>query len=290
MPKVLGLGIATIDYIVSVDKFPNPDDKIRSENWSIEGGGNCANTLVALSRLGIQTSILTKIGTDSIGKHIKESLNKEDVSTENLHQSGDASPYSFIIVDTNQNTRTIIHHPGALYSDDIPFNDNSLDNVDLLYLDGRFYKTAKQLALNAKKQEIPIVLEAERTGLYVEDILQFVDVVITSERYHHDYFGNNHFKANLERMIAQGPSIAITTLGEKGSIARMPDQTILVDAYKTEVVDTTGAGDAFIAGFIYGYIKDWNIKRCLDFASKLSAKKCQEIGCRKGLPYLNDIE
>jgi len=86
--KVLGLGIATIDYIFVVPQFPKPNEKIRCVEFEIQGGGNCANTLTTLSRLGLATEIITKIGNDNIGNQIKETLEKEGILTKYLIQEG----------------------------------------------------------------------------------------------------------------------------------------------------------------------------------------------------------
>ena len=200
--KVLGFGIATIDYIFVVPKFPAPNEKIRCLEFEIQGGGNCANTLTTLSRLGLVTEIITKIGADNIGNQIKESLEKEGISTKYVIQEGKSSPVSTVIVDPNNNTRTIIHKPGLPYTDNIFTDEHVLTNVNLLYLDGRFSESAKILAKKAMEAQIYVVAEAERVGLGVEDLFKYANCVITSENFHTEFFSDTNIEKNLVVLLA----------------------------------------------------------------------------------------
>ena len=79
------------------------------------------------------------------------------------------------------------------------------------------------------------------------------------------------------------------TLGERGSISFVHDEIIEVPAFKVEVADTTGAGDVFHGGYVYGLLKGWSINDCVRFGSAVAAIKCREIGGRAGIPSLNDV-
>jgi sugar/nucleoside kinase (ribokinase family) len=286
---VLGIGIATVDYLLTVPRYPSKDTKSHCSSFITEGGGNCANTMVALSRLGVKTFILTCVGNDNVGMQIKTSLQKEDVVTDYIIEKGKQSPLSIIIVGKDDTSRTIIHRSGGDYTKALPCRDTILEGIDLLYCDGRFSATAEKLAHAARKKGIRMVVEAERTGLDVEKLFCFADILITSKNYHMQAFGTEHFKENMKMLTTKGPRLVITTLGAQGCLCMTGKELLKKPSVKTKVVDTTGAGDAFIAGIIYGILHGWKIEKSLHFASQVAAFKCRKPGARAGLPYKGEI-
>jgi hypothetical protein len=111
---VLGVGVAAVDFVAAVSAFPNPDDKIRSTSLTVAGGGNAANTLVALRRLGMPTALATHLGQDGNGQQIKAELASEGVDVARcVSSAGLTSPFTYIIVDESAATRTCIHTPIA---------------------------------------------------------------------------------------------------------------------------------------------------------------------------------
>ncbi|MBI9087440.1 MAG: carbohydrate kinase family protein [Desulfobacterales bacterium] len=285
--RVLGMGTACMDYLVSVHDFPEENSQVYTETFEVQGGGNCGNTLVALSRLGIEAAIVTRIGTDAVGRQIHHSLKSEGVDTGFVIETDDRSPMSFIVVNDRNDTRTVIHRKGVGYGLPMDVHPSWLDNVDLLYLGGRF-DAETVVAAEAKKRGIEIVVEAEHANTFADQLFAHADVVITAQAYHHQHFGNDHYVKNLERIIAMGPGIAVVTCGEKGAVLVSDDGVIEMKAFDISAVDTTGAGDAFAAGFIYGCLHRWPLENRLWFAQRMAAHQCTFFGARKGLAKQND--
>ncbi|MFH0875987.1 MAG: PfkB family carbohydrate kinase [archaeon] len=94
---VLGLGVSTIDYIAFVDRFPSPDEKLRISELCIDGGGNCANTLSGLKKLGINTKIITAVGNDRFALEIIDTLEKEGIDINNITKKNTCSPFSLLL-------------------------------------------------------------------------------------------------------------------------------------------------------------------------------------------------
>ena len=287
--SVLGIGIATMDYLLTVPAYPAKDTKIHCTSWIKQGGGNCANTLVALSRLGMNTHMYTCIGKDSVGNEIKKSLETEGVSTDYIIESGDTSPLSVVIVGSEDNSRTIIHRQGAHYRYPLPLDKTILQNKDLLFCDGRFAPAALPYAIEAREQNIPVFVEAEKHEADIEKLIPYGDILVISRDYYNEVFGDKNFQLNLARLQNKGPGIIILTLGEQGSLCYTGKTLIQQKSHETKVVDTTGAGDAFNAGFIFGIVHKWSIDKCLNFASRIAAIKCTKPGARSGLPYTDDV-
>jgi hypothetical protein len=99
-PTVVGVGGVGIDYLASVANFPKPDQKMRTENLEIQGGGNCGNALTGLSRLGVNAKVFSAIGDDAFGDAVREELEQDGVDVTFLQsEAGSATPFTFIIVD-----------------------------------------------------------------------------------------------------------------------------------------------------------------------------------------------
>src|SRR3989344_753378 len=283
---VVGLGVATMDYLIGASKFLQEDTKGEFDSFKKSGGGNCANTLTALKRLGVkEIRFITALGGDKTGDEIVEDLQKEGVDSKYVNRIGEDSSSSHIIVAREKSTRTVYHKRGVSYEQEIKFPDSVLDSANWLHLDGRFGKSALRVAEMANGRKIPLSVECERTGLGVEELFKYAKIVVTSRKYHQQKFENENFKDNLQSIVEQGPEIAITTLGKEGAVLRTKRDFIKVETYPVEVVDTTGAGDAFIGGYIFGHLNGFDYEKSMKFACWVAGKKCEKQGAREGLPY-----
>lgn len=152
---VLGVGSVAVDILVTVDSYPNPDDKIRSTRLKVQGGGNAGNALTCAARLGLNARLISKIADDAQGRGILE-LQADSVDTSFLVVSKDGnSPFTYIIVDNETKTRTCIHTPGfpPMIPDDLSKSNLSaaLDGVRLLYSDVRLHETAIVIAQECRQ-------------------------------------------------------------------------------------------------------------------------------------------
>jgi len=135
-PTILSVGVIALDLIAEVATFPNPDDKIRTLSLETNGGGNALNAMVCASRLGIQTSIVTKLGKDSRGEQIIDICKKEGIQTNHvILQEGLNSPFTYVIVDKSSQTRTCIHTACAELTVQEIYPELLLLETSLLYLD-----------------------------------------------------------------------------------------------------------------------------------------------------------
>jgi sugar/nucleoside kinase (ribokinase family) len=282
-PTILGMGVSTIDYLCVLDHFPNPDEKVRAINFQLEGGGNTANTLVALARLGCQAKILSRVGRDVFGMQCMDLFKKEGVDIRLLQVDEVPTPFSIILVDTSQNTRTVIHcsKPATIH---YTFHPHHLDNVDLLYADGRNIDAYATLITAASQRNIKIAIEAERKNLSSSQYFSLANVVFATPQFHREYFGNEAYETNLDAILSMGPDIAITTLGSEGVIVKTKEEMIRKKAPLIQPVDTTGAGDAFNAAFLYGLLHHDSLQETALFATRYAAESCKKLGPREGLP------
>jgi sugar/nucleoside kinase (ribokinase family) len=265
-----------------------PDDKIKSTSLSVMGGGNAANTLTAIRRLGMPSAMLTKLGKDSNGDIIRSELEAEGVDTSMcVRQAGLSSPFTYIIVDEMTRTRTCVHTPiqQELTPEEIP--PTALDGVACLHCDSRSTIAAIAVAKQANERGIPVALDIEKERPHVGQLLPLADWIFTNTRYPSIFApGSESLEQGMAALLEHGrANLVATTLGEEGSVLmqragggggevavgeahddistavyREGVRTYHVTRCKShspgQVVDTTGAGDAYIGAMITGEAKN----------------------------------
>ena len=244
-PRVVGVGSAGVDYLASIAAFPKPDQKLRTDAFETQGGGNCGNALTAVARLGLRPSILTKLSDDGAGKAILDELRDDGVDTAHVViEPGKSSPFTYIIVDREGSTRTCIHTPGPEFAPkEMPAAaiDRLLDGASLCYFDGRLTEVAIEVAKVAKARGVPVLVEGERLRDNLPTLLAMGDYVCTSANYPQDSNPDvEGFEAAMVAMASKLPDAKaiVTTLGSRGAVC-----LARVDAEESKEVKTGSLAD-----------------------------------------------
>lgn len=286
--KVIGLGQCAYDYLFVTDSFPVPDTKKEVLEWTNAGGGPVATALVGLARLGIDCSYHGIVGDDEAGERIRESLLDENINTEGLIKRwGADSQVAFIAIEKESGKRTIFwKRPSGdpLSPDELPHH--FLNGADFLLIDGLMAAASMHAAKKAREKGIPIMLDAGRVREGMIELAHISDYVVGSEEFARGLVKEESFtpEAAIEHMRSFGAKAATITLGDKGSITLYNDHIFRIPAFKVDAVDTTGAGDVFHAGYIFGLLHEWDMEKVLRFASAFAALKCRKLGGRAGIP------
>ncbi len=320
-PKVWGLGAACIDILVTVREFPQPGLKLRSERCIRQGGGNAANTMTALSRLGVRTCMLSKIGSDANGDDVVQGLENELVSTQYIVRYDGPTGFSYVIVEELFPTRTCIHTYAeeVLVPEDLPeCGVLQAEGVDLVHLDSRMTVAAIELAKQAQSQSIPVTLDVEKDRPHLADLLPLVDYIITKTDFILKYTGAVNLLDGMVKLLqsSQKVKVIITTLGSEGSVALFRNDllwpggsqtTTELEVYNqgldlcilrssahplpkgSHIVDTTGAGDAYIGGFIKGVLSHLTIDKAMALAGYMATQNILCLGARGGMRSLEDV-
>lgn len=288
---VVGIGQCSWDYLAVVDSFPAADTKKEVLRWEEQGGGPVATALVTLSRLGVQCRFHGVVGADDAGEKIRRSLTKENIDVSGLSKRDKAqSQMAFIAIEKNRGTRTIFwKRPSGQELTPDELGSRFLEKSVFVLLDGLMRDVSLYAAERAHHLNIPVMLDAGRVREGMLDIAAGCDYVVASEEFARDLGWNGnpaHFRQTIREL---GFRVTTITLGERGSVTFAEDEIIEVPAFKVHVVDTTGAGDVFHGGYIYGLLQGWNIRECVKFGSAVAALKCREIGGRAGIPSLNEV-
>ena len=288
---VTGLGQCSLDYLSLVDVYPRINTKQEVLQWHEQGGGPVATALVTLSRLGISCCFHGITGDDEAGRKIRQSLADEGIDVKGLVQRDDSSSQvAFIAVEKSSGSRTIFwRRPSgkALQSDELA--EDFLCGSGLLLIDGLMMDVSLAAVKRARDMNIPVLLDAGSARPGMSELARRCDYVVASEVFAEGLGWELTPQALLDESEALGLKALTITLGEEGSITAADGRIIRMPAFKIEAVDTTGAGDVFHGGYIFGLLHAWDLERVVRFASAVAAIKCRQIGGRTGIPRLNEV-
>lgn len=284
---VVGCGYACIDFLGTVPHFPEIDTKLDLTTLTIQGGGPVATALVALARLGARTLFLGKVGSDDFGRQILEGLKAEHVAVEATVATDQTSPFAFVLV-TPDSRRTVVWTRGTA-----PLLSPGEVDADLitsgrvLILDDIEIPAGIRAAEIARESGIPVILGAGTPRAGIEQLIRLSDEVVMAEKFPFRLTGERDHHQALAAILKLGPKRATVTMGDRGCLhldagGALHDQP----AFKIEAIDTTGAGDAFHGGYVYGRLQDWDMPQVLRFASAVAALKTRKVGGRTALPDL----
>ena len=290
--QVIGLGQACLDFLGRLEVYPEEDGKYELLDLHIQCGGPASTALVTLSRLGIQTSFLGSISDDHFGSEIVKGLKDEKVDSTYLKITpGYTSQFAFIAITQAGANRTVFWHRGSvphLRAADVDLSP--FPKAKILYFDGLMIEACLEAARQARKRGLSVVMDAGTMRDGSRELVSLVDVLIASEGFAEPLVGRGAPpKKALAALRHLGPKEVIITRGSKGSVGLNDGEILFQKAFSIAPVDTTGAGDVYHGGYIYGLLQGWNMPECMRFASATAALKCREIGARKGIPRLEEI-
>ncbi|XP_059077056.1 uncharacterized protein LOC131057390 isoform X3 [Cryptomeria japonica] len=227
---VVGCGTVATDYLATVAAFPKPDEKIRSTNLQVQGGGNVGNALTGAARLGLCPRIISKVANDAPGRGILAELEADGVNTSyivalkmQVSETGN-SPFTYVIVDEQTKTRTCIHSPGSppMIPEDLSAESLSsvLTGARIVYFDGRLPDIAHIVAKEASERQLPIFVDAERLREGLDELLNVATYVVCSANFPQAWTEAPSIASALVAIALKLPHLkfVIVTLGEEGCI------------------------------------------------------------------------
>jgi len=290
--QVFGLGQCCLDYIGKIEAYPPEDSKCEFSNLKIQGGGPVANALVALSRWGISCSFCGVVGDDAFGAQIKDSLDGEGVHTKNLLvRKGFDSQFAFIVAGGDNGKRTIFwRRPTGAPPQPQEIDTDLLKDVSIFHTDGLFMEASLVAVKFAESRGIPVSVDAGTLRDGMLELAERSDFFITSTKFARQLVGKDDPEKACLKLVEMGPKVIGITLGSEGYVVFFDGKIIRRPAYKVKAIDTTGCGDVFHAGFIYGTLQRWPAEKCFDFAAWAAAQVGTRLGGRDGIPAVADWE
>lgn len=296
---VLSMGTVAIDQQILVDSLPKKDSFSIAMEENLIPGGSAANVSVALRQLGAQAYQSGQIGDDEFGRLFREDLKSNDVNDDFLFTKEDGvTLHNYIFVSPSGEHGIVANLGNAVNTLEAEkYPDNVLENMDIVYLDLFSPKAALFLSRKAKEKNIPVIFNLqcplslmENIGISTDEfneLLSLTDLFICGQAGADNFFREDNIKASVESLYAKYKnknnllSGWIFTNGTEGSYWYDGSSFIYHPIYEVESVDTTGAGDAYIAGIIYGYFHlGYSKEKAMALASAAAAMKVSQDGPR----------
>ena len=308
MKKILGIGNALVDIMTPIDddnlleKYSLPKgsmqlvdrDKSAMINAGVDkfakiitSGGSAANTIHGLGMLGVETGFIGSTGTDEMGDFFEKEMKDAGIATRLFRKEMPTGAAIALISPDSE--RTFATYLGAA----VELNDTDLDNAffrqyDILYLEGYLIfnrpLVEKACAL-AKNLNMEVALDLAsynvveaKLGDFKEIVSNYVDILIANNEEAKAFTGKNNVEALHE--MSSTSTIAVIKNGGEGSMIKRGDEIIKIEALPANVFDTTGAGDLYASGFLYGYSKGYPLNICGEIGSLLAARVIEITGAR----------
>ena len=270
--------------------------KCEVSNLIMSSGGGGTNTAVGFSRLGLKTAVVARCGWDFAGKLIRKEMIKEGVDDSLLVQNeNEDTDYSTILLSADGNSTVLVYRGETrLEPTEIPWPKLKAKWFYLASLEGNL-ELLSEIITFAKKQKIRVAInpgrrEIEKKGELLQ-LIKEVDILIINQEEAAKLANLTNFELNLFKktsLISQGGTVV--TCGANGVMFFGQENKFLEsEAFRVEMVDATGAGDAFGCGFVAGLVKWWEVKDCLKLGAANGASQVTEIGAKKGLLYEKNI-
>lgn len=288
---LVGVGLNATDTLIRVESFPARGSKTEYAEATIMPGGQVATTVIACQTWGLRTRYVGKLGDDDASRLHQTAFEAAGVDARLIRVPNSASPQSLIVVDAGGERTVMCRRDEKLALKPEELNRNWIVNARALHVDGHDTAAATQAASWARAAGIPVVADLDETYPGVDDLLQNIDYLIASRDFPCRLMNEPGLDRALERMQTRyGCRLAAATLGQDGVLAWDGQRHLHRAAYRVPAVDTTGAGDIFHAGFIYGLLNGWPLDRQLDFACAAAAINCMAPGARGGIKQVAEIE
>lgn len=290
--QVFGLGQCSLDYLGRIDAYPLPDRKCEFTGLVAQGGGPVATAMVALARWGVFCAFAGVTGDDAFGEMIRESLAREGVDTDGLLSRTEAtSQFAFIAYEPARARRTIfLQRPTGppLRPEEIDLE--KLRRSRVFHTDGLSIEAALSGARAARKAGVTVFLDGGAFREGMRELAGLSDWCIVSEDFARDLAGEDHPEEACRLLACLGPAVAGVTLGKRGYVALSGGTWVRKPAFPVQAVDTTGCGDVFHAGCIYGVLQGWPWEKTLAFAAWAAAMASRAVGGRTAIPSPAELQ
>ena len=293
--RVVVVGGMNMDLIVRVPRLPRPGETVAGEDLLRAAGGKGGNQAVAAARLGADVTMVGRVGRDAFGRELSRGLRDHGVSTRWVLGSERPTGAALILVD-QLGENSIAVAPGAnfeLLPQDVPRRAFASTDVTVAGLEVPLATVEEAFRL-ARMSGVRTVLNAAPARSVSDALLELTDVVICNEVELAALLGRpgvDGAEASAARLLAaSAEQVVVVTLGARGALAVVGADVIDQSAFQVRVVDTVGAGDAFVAGFVVGRWWSEGVANALRWGCAAGALATTERGAQPAMPVFADVQ
>lgn len=296
MSKIICLGIATADIITkTIKKIPESGKLEIVDTIKMYTGGCAVNTAIDLAKIGEDVGIISLVGNDGMGSFLTKELIENSVNVDGLKTTDETCTSSSVVLISESGERSFLHTYGA----NGVFNENNIDwhileQCQILFVAGALLmptfdgeQTARVLK-KAQEKGIYTVLDTawDSTGKWMKAIgpcLPYLDLFIPSIEEAEILSGLTDEKEMAKLFMKKGANQVVIKLGKKGCYIKSQEEELYVPSYTVDAIDTTGAGDSFVAGFITGLVNQWDLETTGKFANAVGAHCVMGVGASSSI-------
>jgi sulfofructose kinase len=288
---VVGVGLNATDMLILLPHHPALGSKVEFRSANILPGGQVATAIAACQQWGLRTRYVGKVGDDSAAATHRAEFERLGVEAHLTTAAGCASQQAVILVDDTGERTVLWKRDNRLTLQPEELRREWITSARALHVDGHDTDAAIAAASWARDTGIPVIADLDDVYPGVEGLLKKVDYLIASRDIPGRLVGKSDLRQSLPAVRSKFDCrLAAATLGHEGVLAWDGSRFYYAAAFQVNPVDTTGAGDIFHAGFIYGLLQGWALTRQLDFACAAAALNCTALGARGGIQPVKNIE
>ena len=296
---VIGFGALNVDTLLKVGRIAGPEEESFIENYTETCGGSAANTIVGLARLGRKVGFIGKVADDYEGKLQVDNFISEGVDVEGIIHSKKGKSGAVIGFVDKKGARALYINPGE--NDTFESREINLEYVaqtKFLHMSSfvgeRPFRAQKKLAgmlpNSIKLSFDPGALYAQKGFTAIEPLIRSSYIFMPNALELEQITGEADYHKGADIILEMGVKIVVVKLGAKGCYITDGEEQTIVEPFPVKPVDTTGAGDAFNAGFLYGLLDNKNnLYECGKLGNFVASKSVTTIGARTGLPYQKEL-
>ncbi len=293
---ILTIGNINVDLICQVPRLPSPDDKVIVSNLDIVPGGGACNFAVGLSRLGSKVSLFGHVGNDQNGRMGLTSLIEEKIDVSRvIKEETYATGFVIILVDKEGQTVKIGYRDANTKLSPECITEQLLSDVKIVHASSVSAKVALKIAQVCSKKSITSSIDfggelMTESSEVLQEIIQKYSLIFLNKIAFEKAYGFLPTKENLSTLRLNKSTILNVTLGPEGSYIVSRDGIQKIPSFEVPVVDTTGAGDAYAAGFIHSYQQNHSLSECGKYAAACAALQITLSNARDGMPRKTEVE
>ena len=291
---VAAFGENSVDLIARLPQWPAPDVKLALESIDVRPGGQVATAAIAAARLGARVRYIGVVGNDAWADVVRAALLRNGVDSELIVRDGVGTRAAVVLLDRDGRRTILGYRDRRLDVDPDEIDADWVSTARVLMLDASDASTAVTLARLAKSAGVAVMADVDQAGEAAAALLSVADVAITSAEFPAAQTGCASLGEALDELERRHrPSVLITTLGAHGAVARADGQEVIVRPPAVEVVDTTGAGDAFRGAFAASWIalgENTDLAEIVRRAVTAAALSCRAVGAQAALPSNDELQ
>lgn len=291
---VVGVGANSVDFVNLLPGYPQPHGpfaKMRIREQTICTGGQMTTALSTCASFGLRAKYIGVTGTDDNGGRLRQEMAGRGVDMADAVIRDARNQFAVILVDESSGERIVLWDRDErlrLRPRDLPAE--VIRAARIVHVDDVDQEAAIQAAGLARKAGLPVTSDIDRITDRTEALIAAVSVPVFAEHVPEAVTGIADPERALRKLRARHDGLLCVTLGARGALALDGDRAVYSPGFQVQAVDTTGAGDVFRGGLIYGLLQRWAVERVLRFANAAAAASCTRLGAMNGVPGLAEVE